>query len=286
MKSKPYRVCSGVQGCERRQSPERGYSFSEMLVAASILAIMSLVAIPRIRQFHAQIAIDSLSSDFLSSLRLGRDEALAPGSSTVLCRIDRGSTALLANGTTDGCFLSNKNICKVQIISVALTRTLRSACQGLGLIEILVTMLLLSVGLLGFIGLQTLALQAERSAFYRSSASIIATDAAERIRANRAGFTASGYASSLAEESDSCFEAAGCSSEALAQAELYELQGTVAEVLPSGVFVVCLDGTLNDGSPTDHACDGSNSMIAIKIWWDDNRDGVAETLVSTGVAFL
>ena len=170
-------------------------------------------------------------------------------------------------------------------MSVALANALRSACQGVGLIEILVTMLLLSVGLLGFIGLQTLALQAERSAFYRSSASVIAMDAAERIRANRTGFAAGGYASSLAENSGSCFEAAGCSPEALAQAELYELQGRAAEVLPSGVLAVCLDGTPNDGRSTDHACDSSNRMVAIKIWWDDNRDGVAETLVSTSVAF-
>lgn len=74
-----------MQRYERRQSLERGYSLSEMPVVASIVATMSLVVIPRFRQFHAQIAIDSLSSDFLSILRLERDEALATGSSTVLC---------------------------------------------------------------------------------------------------------------------------------------------------------------------------------------------------------
>ena len=38
--------------------------------------------------------------------------------------------------------------------------------QGFGLIEILVSMLLLNIGLLGLMGLQTLGLQAERSAFF------------------------------------------------------------------------------------------------------------------------
>jgi len=60
--------------------------------------------------------------------------------------------------------------------------------QGFGLIEILVSMLLLNIGLLG---LQALGLQAERSAFFRTSASLISTDAVERIRANRTGFVAS-----------------------------------------------------------------------------------------------
>ena len=100
----------GVQGCERRQSPERGYSLSEMLVVASILATLSLVAIPSFRQLHAQIAIDSLSSDLLSTLRLGRDEALTTGSTTVLCP-SRSGIDCSAGNWNDGwlLFIDNNN---------------------------------------------------------------------------------------------------------------------------------------------------------------------------------
>ena len=80
--------------------------------------------------------------------------------------------------------------------------------QGFGLIEILVSMLLLNIGLLGLMGLQTLGLQAERSAFFRTSASLISTDAVERIRANRTGFVASDYSSATSEANDSCFKRA------------------------------------------------------------------------------
>ena len=158
--------------------------------------------------------------------------------------------------------------------------------QGFGLIEILVSMLLLNIGLLGLMGLQTLGLQAERSAFFGTSASLISTDAVERIRANRTGFVASDYSSATSEANDSCFKRAGCSSKALAQTDLHELSIRAAEKLPYGVLVICRDDTPSDGTPADHECDGSSTRVAVKIWWDDNRDGIAETLVTAGVAFL
>ena len=128
--------------------------------------------------------------------------------------------------------------------------------QGFGLIEILVSMLLLNIGLLGLLGLQTLGLQAERSAFFRTSASLISTDAVERIRANRTGFVASDYSSATSEANDSCFKRAGCSSKALAQTDLHELSIRAAEELPYGVLVICRDDTPSDGTPADHECDG------------------------------
>lgn len=128
--------------------------------------------------------------------------------------------------------------------------------QGFGLIEILVSILLLNIGLLGLMGLQTLGLQAERSAFFRTSASLISTDAVERIRANRTGFVASDYSSATSDANDSCFKRAGCSSKALAQTDLHELSIRAAEELPYGVLVICRDDTPSNGTPADHECDG------------------------------
>lgn len=128
--------------------------------------------------------------------------------------------------------------------------------QGFGLIEILVSMLLLNIGLRGLMGLQTLGLQAERSAFFRTSASLISTDAVERIRANRTGFVASDYSSATSDANDSCFKRAGCSSKALAQTDLHELSIRAAEELPYGVLVICRDDTPSNGTPADHECDG------------------------------
>jgi type IV pilus assembly protein PilV len=57
--------------------------------------------------------------------------------------------------------------------------------QGLTLIELLVALLVFSVGLLGLAGMQARGLRANQGAWHRSEANILAYDILDRIRANR-----------------------------------------------------------------------------------------------------
>ncbi len=57
--------------------------------------------------------------------------------------------------------------------------------RGATLIEVLVAMLILSVGLLGLAGMQMTALKSNQSAYYRSQATVLAYDIIDRMRANR-----------------------------------------------------------------------------------------------------
>lgn len=65
-----------------------------------------------------------------------------------------------------------------------------SSQNGVGLIEILVALLVLAIGILGFVALQYRAVEATSEAINRVQAMNIARDMAERIRANRDGFAA------------------------------------------------------------------------------------------------
>lgn len=56
--------------------------------------------------------------------------------------------------------------------------------QGLGLMEVLVALLLLAIGILGFIALQYRSLEATSEATYRVQAMNLARDLSERIRVN------------------------------------------------------------------------------------------------------
>ncbi|MGH8194796.1 MAG: type IV pilus modification protein PilV [Woeseiaceae bacterium] len=58
-------------------------------------------------------------------------------------------------------------------------------CRGLTLVEILVALLILSIGLLGLAGLQTLSLRFNTSAYFRTQATTLAYSLADRMRANR-----------------------------------------------------------------------------------------------------
>ena len=57
--------------------------------------------------------------------------------------------------------------------------------NGVGLIEVLVAMLILAIGVLGFIALQYRAIEATSESGYRVQAINIARDLAERVRINR-----------------------------------------------------------------------------------------------------
>jgi len=74
---------------------------------------------------------------------------------------------------------------------------IRSTCHkahtGFTLIEILVTIVIVSIGLLGLAGLQINGLRANISSEARSKATLLADDIAERMRANPLGVTAGAY---------------------------------------------------------------------------------------------
>lgn len=56
--------------------------------------------------------------------------------------------------------------------------------RGAGLIEVLVAVLVLAVGLLGMAGLQTQSLRFNNEAYFRTQATLLAMDMADRMRAN------------------------------------------------------------------------------------------------------
>ena len=56
--------------------------------------------------------------------------------------------------------------------------------KGVGMTEVLIAMLLLGVGVIGFAGLQVRAISSSHDAFFRTQASAIARDLSERIRLN------------------------------------------------------------------------------------------------------
>lgn len=61
----------------------------------------------------------------------------------------------------------------------------RQRIAGLTLVEILITLLVVSIGLLGVAGLHAMSLRNNYDALMRSHASTLAADIADRMRANR-----------------------------------------------------------------------------------------------------
>ena len=68
-----------------------------------------------------------------------------------------------------------------------------NCCSGFSLIEVLIALLVLSIGLLGLALLQVTALQANNDSYFRTQATLYASEIADRMRANAAAVTAGSY---------------------------------------------------------------------------------------------
>ena len=147
-------------------------------------------------------------------------------------------------------------------------------CSGFSLIEVLVAVVVLSIGLLGLAGLQTTALQNDHSAYLRNQATLQAYDMADRMRTNLDAVKQGYYNNPTATQHPECKTASGCSSQQMAENDTFEWNAATANLLPSGAGVVCIDSTPDDGTPTAPQCDNvPGSPYVIKVWWDDNRSG-------------
>jgi type IV pilus assembly protein PilV len=154
---------------------------------------------------------------------------------------------------------------------------------GFTLVEVLVAALLLSIGLVGLAGLQAAALMNNQSSFMRSQVMALGYDLADRMRSNVPGADANAYDPVNAAFVGACTTTAGCTPQQLAQNDLAEWNAEITDYLPMGQGWVCIDSTPDDGSSAaDPQCDGVGTQFTIKIWWDDNRDGVINmTLVNS-----
>ena len=154
----------------------------------------------------------------------------------------------------------------------------RNRQSGFTLIEVLVSVVVLSIGLVGVAGLQAVSLKNNQSAFMRSQATALAYDMADRMRANVLSATTGLYDPTAAATTSGCTSTSGCSEQQMAENDLAEWNAAIATYLPMGQGYVCVDSTPNDGTGFgDPQCDGAGTLLAVKIWWDDDRDGAINT---------
>ncbi len=127
-------------------------------------------------------------------------------------------------------------------------RLCHSSQVGATMIEVLVTVVILSIGLLGMAGLQVRALKNAHGAHYRAQAAQYAYDMADRMRANRTAARAGAYNLAMAD--------AAPAGSGLADVDRAEWLAEVA-TLPDG------DGSI--------AYDQTDQTLVIVVQWNDAR---------------
>ncbi len=112
--------------------------------------------------------------------------------------------------------------------------------RGVTLIEVLVSLLILSLGLLGVAGLQTSSLRGNQTAYFRSQATAAASDIIDRMRANPQGVANGQYnaVDSASLPSDpNCIDT-GCDATKLAAHDIIDWATNTLAPLPSGAGTV------------------------------------------------
>jgi type IV pilus assembly protein PilV len=174
---------------------------------------------------------------------------------------------------------------------------LKRRMKGFTLIEVLVSVVVFSIGLIGLASLQTIALKNNNTSYMRSQAILLAQDIADRMRANRVAIDAGAYnmaSVNLADPTYDCTASsmpsgdATCTPQQMAQVDLFnwamgssdpnDTESSIAEALPGGQGIVCIDSTLEvKPTPGSPQCDGIGNVYAIKIWWDEDHSGAINT---------
>ena len=119
---------------------------------------------------------------------------------------------------------------------------------GLSLIEMLIALVIISVGLLGMAGLQTYSLRMNTSAYHRTQANTLAYDILDAMRTNRTTALAGGYDVDVS----GSFSGGG-----QAASDLGDWLAMLDYLLPFGAGEV--------------ACDNATEMCRVRVLWDDSR---------------
>lgn len=138
---------------------------------------------------------------------------------------------------------------------------------GVGLIEVLMALLVLAIGVLGYAGMQLTALKAAEDANYRAMATLLAQDAMERFQANEtemATYTtlnqwpaATQAPGSAPADVDACVSAV-CSPARLAAWDIQQLSWSAANLLPAGMIAAA-------------PCMGANNISCVLVSWNEQQ---------------
>lgn len=144
--------------------------------------------------------------------------------------------------------------------------------SGFSLVEVLIALVILSIGLLGLAGLQAAGLRNNNSAYLRTIATQQSDDMADRMRANRPGVITGAYDAMAGVPANPGCIATTCATAQLAQYDNFFWNTMNGNLLPLGA-----------GSVTRVASPAGINRFDISVAWDDSRSGAANTTFSIRV---
>ncbi|GAB6141377.1 hypothetical protein JCM14076_21060 [Methylosoma difficile] len=112
--------------------------------------------------------------------------------------------------------------------------------SGFTLIEVLVSMIIIAIGILGTVALQARSLMDNQDAYLRTQAIYLAYDMSDRIRANVTGWSDVPFPNA----NDCTAQFGLCSSRQMAEYDIWRWQSNVTNTLPNATSNITLYGEM------------------------------------------
>lgn len=170
---------------------------------------------------------------------------------------------------------------------------------GFSLLEVLIAFIILSLGLLGAVGMQAAAMQSNKETRNQTVATSLARELADKMRGNHGiaiKTTAAdnpylisatlNNASTLAftAPAENCFSTACTTPTAVATWDMADWQNRLQNSLPDPKFVICFDRSPFDADGKAHwPCSNDGDISVLKLAWTNN-DTKGELQLSSAAA--
>ena len=164
--------------------------------------------------------------------------------------------------------------------------------EGFTLIEVLVSVMVFSFGLLGIAGMMTISVRNNHNGYLRSQANFFAENMVDRMRANPVALWNGIYTGTAAEGSSTCVPGNECNYNELATFDMEQWAQTLRLSLPNGQGTIdcqtvgTLPGVLStaDAPSIWQPVPPYDGMCTVTITWDEaNGDSIAEQQTMTMV---
>ena len=126
--------------------------------------------------------------------------------------------------------------------------------RGFSLIEVLIALIIMSVGMLGIASLYVQSMQAGRTSLFRHNAVTLAGDVADRMRANP---TAANAYTGAGANNNCIAMGTNCSNVQMAAQDIFGWDQQAVDTLPNGDVTITFDNTVNP------------PVYTIAITWDE-----------------
>jgi type IV pilus assembly protein PilV len=144
--------------------------------------------------------------------------------------------------------------------------------RGFTLLEVLIALLVFSLGLMGMAGLLAVSVKTNQSAYLRTQASFLAQAMADRIGANRVALATAAYNGTYTGSptgSDPCSNGAACSSSQIVQRDKFFWSQQLGNQLPNGSATINCAGALL-GSTLQAAAAPFDGLCNMVITWSES----------------